>query len=234
MDSIVDGTWYIYIYCVVVVVVFFNVSVFRRRHTIMFAKRGDKFCAATAYDSGPTSPASLPAGSKSALIVYNLGCELPPGVALTVLLNGVVVWPSVKSMSRGEPLQFASGLYSYDAFATTSDMSSVSMPGILESGSGGKRSLEFRPRTLYRAYFARIQGAATALMELAANDTLKLPADLERDDAVVKSFDPQKWLIDNAVLAGAIGGAILCIRKASPSSIDDDGNALIRSFVSRA
>lgn len=176
----------------------------------MFARRGDKFCAATTYDSGPTSPALLPAGNKSALIVYNLGCELPPGVALTVLLNGVVVWPSVKSMSRGEPLQFASGLYSYDAFATTSDMSAVSMPGILESGSGGKRSLEFRPHTLYRVYFARIQGSATALMEVAANDTLKLAADLERDDAVVKSFDPQKWLIDNSILAGAIGGAILC------------------------
>jgi len=194
LDKFVDGVW----------------------HTVMFAKRRDKFCASVAYDSGPSAPVALPAAPKSAALVYNVGCELGglnSTVALTVLLNGVVVWPAVAAMSRGEPLQFASGTYAYDALLVVNGAPNALDAMPLLATAGNARRNAFAAHSLYRLYFARVGGRITAAIELVAGETRELPKDLPLDSSIADAAGSAgSWIREHPAETGLIAGGIcLCI-----------------------
>ncbi len=202
LDGVVDGVW----------------------HTIMFAARGDQFCAALVPDTGRTAPRSLPAEGKAMLVAYNVGCGLTGDKVLSVLLNGVVIWPEVPIMSQTRALQFAAGSYAYDiVLADPRGGQNASGDGssapILAAGNGGVDFVgRFNSTAFYRMYIGRIGSSMVApivQIEKTADVSRPLPADVQVEDkGVVGSFASRAevWFVENSALAGIIIGvaAIVC------------------------
>jgi hypothetical protein len=197
LSKIVDGVWY----------------------TAMFSARDDKFCASLAPDTGKTAPKALPAEGKSMLVAYNIGCDLPFGKALSVLLNRVVIWTDVPVMTQTKTLQFASGSYAYDAVlhdrgADTDE----NTPILAATNSGADFVGRFNSTGFYRMYIGRIASntvAPVAHIERTADSSRPLPADVPLEDATSRARSlaegAEIWFVENPALAGAIIGVSLCV-----------------------
>ncbi len=186
-------------------------------HTLMFAVRGDEFCAAVARDTGRSAPRSVPAEGKAMIVAYNVGCGLPSDSVLSVLLNGAVILIDVPPMNHSLPLQFAAGSYPYDALLTargqnaTSGGEESSTPILAATNGGASFVGDFASTAFYRMYIGRIGTASPiAQIEKFADAKQPLPADLPVDSRANFPDRAQVWFVENPTLAGvAIGAAFI-------------------------